>query len=273
MRQDRRRNGRGWALGKIGRPGSRAGSRIVPVLAAAGLTVLGCSLLPPVSDGPAPAPVSPSPEVAAAPPEPVQWDLDWADGAVFYEIFVRSFADSDGDGIGDFKGLTAKLDYLNDGDPATTGDLGIEGIWLMPVFASPSYHGYDTTDYDAVNPEYGTLEDFETFLAEAHRRGIRVIVDLVLNHTSAQHPWFVASASSPDSPKRDWYEWSDTDPGWTRPWGEPGAPTWHEKNGAYYYGIFWSGMPDLNFRNPEVREEAKRLARQWLDRGVDGFRL
>jgi glycosidase len=95
----------------------------------------------------------------------------------------------------------------------------------------------------------------------------------MLNHTSSEHPWFVESASSPDSAKRDWYEWSDTDPGWTRPWGDPGTPTWHEKNGAYYYGIFWGGMPDLNFRNPEVREEAKRLARLWLDRGVDGFRL
>ncbi|MDY7092884.1 MAG: alpha-amylase family glycosyl hydrolase [Acidobacteriota bacterium] len=205
--------------------------------------------------------------------DPVQWDLDWADGAVFYEIFVRSFADSDGDGIGDFPGLTAKLDYLNDGDPETHGDLGVEGIWLMPVFASPSYHGYDVVDYETINPDYGTLEDFQTFLEAAHQRGIRVIVDFMLNHTSAQHPWFVESASSPDSPKRDWYEWSDTDPGWTRPWGDPGTPTWHEKNGAYYYGIFWSGMPDLNFRNPEVREEAKRLAKLWLDRGVDGFRL
>lgn len=205
--------------------------------------------------------------------DPVQWDLDWADGTVFYEIFVRSFADSDGDGIGDFPGLTAQLDYLNDGDPQTHGDLGIEGIWLMPVFASPSYHGYDVVDYETINPDYGTLEDFQAFLAAAHERGIRVIVDFMLNHTSAQHPWFVESASSPDSPKRNWYEWSDTDPGWTRPWGDPGTPTWHEKNGAYYYGIFWGGMPDLNFRHPEVRAEAQRLAKLWLDRGVDGFRL
>lgn len=244
---------------------------------------LGCSLLPPVSDQPGGAEPAAASSQAVVPPAPgtvpalapamAQWDLDWADGAVFYEIFVRSFADSDGDGVGDFRGLTAKLDYLNDGDPATDQDLGVEGIWLMPIFTSPSYHGYDTVDYESIDPEYGTLEDFETFLAEAHRRGIRVIVDLVLNHTSSQHPWFIASASSPDSPKRDWYEWSDTDPGWTRPWGDPGEPTWHEKNGAYYYAIFWGGMPDLNFRNPEVREEAKRLALLWLDRGVDGFRL
>jgi alpha-amylase len=209
--------------------------------------------------------------VAPVPSQPVQWQLSWARGAVFYEIFVRSFADSDGDGKGDFKGLTAKLDYLNDGNPATGSDLGVDAIWLMPVFSSPSYHGYDTTDYEHVNPDYGTDEDFQRFLTAAHRRGIRVILDLVINHTGRDHPWFVDSASSPSSAKRDWYVWRPDNPGWTQPWGN--GPTWHQRGGAYYYGIFWSGMPDLNFENPAVRAEVIRIARLWLDRGVDGLRL
>jgi glycosidase len=210
--------------------------------------------------------------VSAFGPETVpQWNLDWADGAAFYEIFVRSFADSDGDGMGDLKGLTARLDYLNDGDPASTADLGVKGIWLMPIFASPSYHGYDVTDYEHVNPAYGSDADFDRFLAEAHKRGIRVIVDLVMNHTSSQHPWF-QEAEDPRSSRRDWYVWSDRDEGWGQPWN-PGGTTWHPAAGAYYYGLFWSGMPDLNFRTRAVREEMKRIAEHWLKRGVDGFRL
>jgi len=185
---------------------------------------------------------------------------------------VRSFADSDGDGVGDLAGLTARLDYLNDGDPATDADLGVDALWLMPVFESPSYHGYDVVDYERIDREYGTLEQFERLLAEAHRRGLRVIVDFVLNHTSAEHPWFVDSASGASSPRRDWYVWRADDPGWTQPWGGSN-PTWHERGGAYYYGVFWGGMPDLNFASPAVREEMKRLAKLWLDRGVDGFRL
>ncbi len=208
--------------------------------AAASLALAGCAHAPQAS-----ARATPPRAAAAAAPG---WQLDWARGATFYEIFVRSFADSDGDGVGDLRGLTAHLDYLNDGDPATTTDLGVEGLWLMPIFASPSYHGYDTVDYRTINPAYGTMEDFETFIAAAHKRGIKVIVDLVINHTGADHPWFVDSASSPASPKRDWYVWRADDPGWKQPWG--GGPTWHEKNGAYYYGIFWSGMPDLNLAQP-----------------------
>lgn len=209
----------------------------------------------------------------APPPEAAVrgWQLDWADGVVFYEVFVRSFADSDGDGIGDLRGLTASLDYLNDGDPASANDLGVEGIWLMPVFDSPSYHGYDVVDYRAVEPDYGTMADLEAFLAAAHERGIRVVVDLMVNHTSSEHPWFAESASSPASPRRDWYVWRADDPGWTQPWG--GDSTWHEHNGAYYYGIFWSGMPDLNFENPEVVAEVEAIADFWLARGVNGFRL
>jgi len=241
--------------------------RFAPLLTAAALAA-GCSL--------APGRTPPHPADEAAPAAAAErapgWDHAWARDAVFYEVFVRSFADSDGDGIGDLRGLTARLDDLNDGDPATTTDLGVDGLWLMPIFASPSYHGYDTTDYESINPDYGTLDDFDTLLAEAHRRGIRVILDFVMNHTSDQHPWFVESASSPASPRRDWYVWRADDPGWTQPWGST-YPTWHPRDGAFYYGIFWSGMPDLNFRTPAVRREIERLAELWLDRGVDGFRL
>jgi len=205
---------------------------------------------------------------------PTQWDHEALRGDVFYQIFVRSFADSDGDGVGDFKGLTQKLDYLNDGDPATDSDLGIEGIWLMPIFESPSYHGYDTVDYLSIDHEYGTLEDFRAFLDAAHARGIRVIVDFVMNHSSAQHPWFRASASSLRSPYRDWYVWRAASPGWTQPWGD--GPVWHKNpfgDGTFYYGVFWSGMPDLNFAYAPVRSEMKRLAEHWRAFGVDGFRL
>ncbi|RYY10867.1 MAG: alpha-amylase, partial [Cytophagaceae bacterium] len=124
----------------------------------------------------------------------------WWNDAVFYEVFVRSFYDSNGDGKGDFAGLTSKLDYLNDGNAATTTDLGVTALWLMPTMASPSYHGYDISDYKATQPDYGTMAEFETFLAAAHQRGIKVILDLVLNHSSNQHPWFTQSASSTTSP-------------------------------------------------------------------------
>ncbi len=201
-----------------------------------------------------------------------RWQSGDFAGKVFYEIFVRSFRDSDGDGIGDFAGIIERLDYLNDGIPATTGDLGVEGLWLMPVFASPSYHGYDCTDYYTLNPDYGTEEDFRRLLEACHARGIAVVLDLMVNHTSDQHPWFVESAGSPDSPRRDWYVWRADDPGWTQPWGGSN-PTWHERDGAYYYGIFWGGMPDLNFDNPAVRREFEAISDHWLARGVDGFRL
>ncbi len=202
---------------------------------------------------------------AYAPPE------GWWREAVFYEVFVRSFQDSDGDGKGDLRGLIQKLDYLNDGDPATSTDLGVDALWLMPVFESPSYHGYDASDYEALERDYGTPQDFHDLVVEAHRRGIKVILDLVLNHTSSQHPWFRA-ALSPSDPRRGWYVWSPTDPGWTQPWN-PAQDTWYQAGGAWYYGVFWSGMPDLNWKNPAVADEAARVARLWLDRGVDGFRL
>ena len=196
--------------------------------------------------------------------------LAWWNDCVFYEIFVRSFYDSDGDGIGDLPGLTSQLDYLNDGDPTTDTDLGITGIWLMPIAESPSYHGYDATNYRAIEPDYGTMADFEAFLAAAHARGIKVIVDLVMNHCSSQHPWFTASRAN-DPAYRDWFRWSPTDPGETGPWGQQ---VWHQSGGDWYYGLFSGGMPDLNYDTPAVKQEMFDTAAWWLDTvGVDGFRL
>ena len=193
----------------------------------------------------------------------------WWDNTVFYEIFVRSFYDSDGDGIGDLRGIIEKLDYLNDGDPSTTDDLGVTGIWLMPIFPSPSYHGYDVTDYRAINPDYGTMADFRALISAAHARGIKVIIDFVGNHTSDQHPWFQASADN--SSKRNWYLWNSNQPNYQGPWGQQ---VWHERNNSYYYGIFWGGMPDLNFKNLEVTNEIKNTVRFWYEEiGVDGFRI
>ena len=204
-------------------------------------------------------------------------DVWWQD-AVFYEVFVRSFGDSSkgplaNDGVGDLRGLIERLDYLNDGDPNTTRDLGVTGIWLMPIMQSPSYHGYDTVDYYRVDDEYGTNEDFKELIRECHARGIKVIIDLVLNHCSSQHPWFI-EAQDPDSDKRDWFIWSPTKPDYKGPWGQT---VWHDApngSGEAFYGQFWHGMPDLNFRHPPVTEELHRIVRFWLeDMGADGFRL
>ena len=193
----------------------------------------------------------------------------WWNDAVFYEIFVRSFSDSDGDGIGDLNGIINKLDYLNDGNPATDTDLGVTAIWLMPIFPSPSYHGYDVTDYRAINPDYGTLEDFRNLVTQAHARGIKIVIDFVANHTSDLHPWF--AASSQNQSKRDWYVWESSHPNFNGPWGQN---VWHLRNNSYYYGIFWHGMPDLNFKNEEVTTEIKDVVRYWYeDIGVDGFRI
>ncbi len=210
--------------------------------------------------------------VAPASGAVVQEQPAWTRGAVCYEVFVRSFADSDGDGIGDLNGLIARLDYINDGNPATGSDLGASCIWLMPITASPSYHGYDVSDYYRVKPEYGTNEDFTRLVAESHRRGIRVLVDMVLNHASSDHPSFQAALRDTTSPFRAWYRFSPTPLG-KGPWG---AEAWHRSpvRDEYYYGVFWKGMPDLNYETPAVREEAKKVATYWLrEMGVDGFRL
>lgn len=193
---------------------------------------------------------------------------------VYYEIFVRAFADSDGDGIGDLRGVVNMLDYLNDGDPETTEDLGVSGIWLMPIHPSPSYHGYDVTDYRSIHPDYGTLEDFQVLIEEAHKRGMKVIMDLVVNHTSSEHPWFLEAAMDPSSPYRDWYVWRDEEDSPIAV-SAAGGPAWHRSpgGGADYLGVFWSGMPDLNFDHAAVRREMIDIGKFWLELGVDGFRL
>lgn len=198
---------------------------------------------------------------------------EWFHHSVFYLIFVRSFQDSDGDGRGDLRGLIQRLDYLNDGNPATDTDLGVNALWLMPIHPSPNNHGYDVLDYFAVNPEYGTMDDFKTLLAEARRRGIRIVLDLVINHASNRHPFFEESAKGPDSPKRDWFIWSDRILHTRGPWGQ--SRVWHplgENN--YYYGVFNFLMPDWNHRNPAVAQMFRDIARFWIrDVGVAGFRL
>jgi alpha-amylase len=197
----------------------------------------------------------------------------WKRGAVCYEIFVRSFYDSDADGVGDLNGLIQKLDYVNDGDPKTNRDLGARCIWLMPIAESPSYHGYDVSDYYKVDREYGTNEDFKRLVAEAHRRGIKVLIDMVLNHSSSEHPYFQQALRDTASPYREWYRFAPRHPGDRNPWG---GDNWHRSSvrDEYFYGLFWSGMPDLNYQSPAVREEAKKVARFWLEEmGADGFRL
>jgi maltose alpha-D-glucosyltransferase/alpha-amylase len=200
-----------------------------------------------------------------------QDDKLWYKDAVIYQLHVRTFCDSDGNGIGDFRGLTNKLDYLQ--------ELGINAIWLLPFYPSPLRDdGYDISDYTSVNPTYGTIEDFKTFLAAAHSRRIRVITELVLNHTSDQHPWFQEARSSRDNPKRDWYVWSDTD---NRYQGvriifldtEMSNWAWDPISKSYYWHRFFGHQPDLNFDNPAVREAMWDVMKFWCEMGVDGFRL
>ena len=186
-----------------------------------------------------------------------------APSGVWYEIFVRSWYDTNGDGIGDLNGVTAKLDYLK--------SLGVDGIWLMPINPSPSYHGYDVTDYYGINPQYGTLADFRHLLAEAHKRGIKVIIDMVINHSGNENRWFMA-AQDPRSPYHDWYTWADkyTD---LASDSVTGGTAWHAAGRAHYLGIFAPTMPDLNYDNPAVRAEMIKVGQYWLKQGVDGFRL
>ncbi len=197
-------------------------------------------------------------------------NLKWWQSAVFYQIYPRSFADGNGDGIGDLAGMIARLDYLR--------DLGVDAIWLSPHYPSPNIDcGYDISDYTGVAPEYGNLDDFQRFLDGAHRRGMRLILDLVLNHTSDRHPWFVESRASLQNPKRDWYIWQPGRDGrppnnWYSTFGGP-AWTLDPVTKAYYYHCFFRQQPDLNWRNPEVKQAMFAAVRFWLDLGVDGFRL
>jgi maltose alpha-D-glucosyltransferase / alpha-amylase len=204
-------------------------------------------------------------------PLALQEDNLWYKDAVIYQLHVRTFCDSNGDGIGDFVGLTQRLDYLQ--------ELGTNTIWLLPFYPSPLRDdGYDIADYTTVHPSYGTLDDFKAFLTAAHNRGLRVVIEMVMNHTSDQHPWFQEARSSRDNPKRDWYVWSDTD---TKYQGvriifidtELSNWTWDPVSKSYYWHRFFYHQPDLNFDNPEVFEAMWEITKFWLDMGVDGFRL
>ncbi len=217
---------------------------------------LGCQTQPPTETTPQGPPVA-----------------DWPRG-ITYEVFVRAFADSDGDGIGDLPGLTMQLDYL--------ADLGVQALWLMPVSPSPSYHKYDVVDYYGIDPEYGTKEDFRAFVDAAHQRGLRVVIDLVLNHSSAQHPWFQEARQSPQSSLRPYYVWADDSTiarlGETKEGSadSEGTVQWHNSTigDERYYGYFSRNMPDLNYDHPAVRREVYKIGRYWLEEmGVDGFRL
>jgi alpha-amylase len=197
-----------------------------------------------------------------APSTPAErWSTDPGAG-VYYEVFVRSFQDSDGDGIGDLRGLAARLPVL--------ADLGVTGLWLTPIHPSPSYHGYDVTDYRAIHEDLGSLADARALFAAAHRHGMRVVLDLVVNHTSDRHPWFVAARAG-DPTRRDWYRFERDPPATV---GTLGGPAWHDAgDGTRYLGLFVAEMPDLDHRNPEVVLALLDVATFWIDLGVDGFRV
>lgn len=203
----------------------------------------------------------------------VDTDPSWYLDAVFYQIFVRSFYDSNGDGKGDLNGIIQKLDYIT--------NIGFNAVWLLPIFESPSYHGYDATDYYSIESDYGNLTSFQNFLSSAHNKGVRVILDMVLNHTSSSHPWFQDSVYNRNG-KGDWYVWTNVSidvlraSGWQDAWGGGDANNvwhWNSTKNMYYYGAFWSGMPDLNLLNPAVSNEMFKIGSNWLAKGVDGYRL
>ena len=207
------------------------------------------------------------PLMRANAPEPLSW---WQAG-VIYQIYPRSYADADGDGVGDLRGITSRLDHLH--------QLGVDALWLSPIYPSPMVDfGYDVTDHTGVDPLFGDLADFDALVAGAHRRGLRVLVDFIPNHTSDQHPWFTASRSSRADPQRAWYLWADPAPDGGPPnnWRSVfGGPSWtlDAATGQYYYHAYLPQQPDLNWRNPSVRQAQLDVMRSWLDRGVDGFRI
>jgi alpha-glucosidase len=214
----------------------------------------------------------------ALPAQPAAATPWWAHASI-YEIYVRSFQDSNGDGIGDLRGVTQRLGYLH--------ELGVDAIWLTPFYPSPNADfGYDVSDYTGIAPEYGTLADWDALVREADRQGIRILVDLVVNHSSDQNPWFLESRSSRDNPKRDWYVWRDPKPGTVNPGNPQGEPptnwlsifpgpawSWDAKTAQWYYHIFLPQQPDLNWANPQLREAMYGVVRYWLDHGASGFRL
>ncbi|HST95764.1 MAG TPA: alpha-amylase family glycosyl hydrolase, partial [Microvirga sp.] len=198
-------------------------------------------------------------------------ETTWWKRGIVYQIYPRSFQDSNGDGIGDLKGIRQRLDYL--------AWLGVDAIWISPIYTSPmADFGYDVADYCGIDPIFGTIEDFDRLVEDAHARGLKLILDFVPNHTSDRHPWFVESRSSRTDPKRDWYIWRDAAPdgsppnNWISNFGGP-AWEWDEATGQYYHHAFLKEQPDLNWRNPEVRAAMQDVLRFWLDRGVDGFRV
>ncbi len=201
----------------------------------------------------------------------------WWRTAVVYQVYPRSFTDADGDGVGDLPGVLTRLDHLE--------ALGVDVLWLSPVYPSPQEdNGYDISDYQDVDPLFGSLADLDALIAALHERGMKLVLDLVVNHTSSAHPWFLASRSSTTDPRRDWYWWRPPRPGFQA--GTPGAeptnwrsmfsgPAWQfdEATGEYYLHVFATGQPDLNWENPQVRSAVHAMMRWWLDRGVDGFRM
>ncbi len=204
---------------------------------------------------------------------------DWHKDAVFYHIWVKSFNDSDGDGFGDINGIVQKLDYLNDGNPETNSDLGVNAIWLSPIFESfgkgATIHAYDTIDHYKINEKFGTNEDVETLLKEAHKRGVRIIFDYIPNHISAYHPWFTDSINGGE--KKDWFVWNkNPDQNYAQAWGGGKyTDVWHKvlKNKSYFYGAFHRSMPDLNFENERVKTEMANVLIYWLNKGFDGARV
>jgi alpha-glucosidase len=250
-----------------GRLGGTVRSLLAPLALCLGLATLSChSSSDDAAATPAPATVDRAAEARRLLSGP-----DWYRHAVFYEVYVRSFQDSNGDGIGDLKGLTSRLDELK--------SLGVDALWLMPIMPTPFRDsGYDIADYRGINPDYGTLADFDELLAEAKKRDMRVMIDLVLNHTSDQHPWFTDSRSSKTSEHADWYVWSDTPSPPDNPCHTQnpsfGDSAWEldPTRQQYYFHRFYAAQPDLNYRNPAVVKETLDVARFWLDRGVDGFR-
>ncbi len=190
--------------------------------------------------------------------------LWWRDG-VIYQVYPRSFQDTDGDGLGDFRGITSRLDYLQ--------ELGVSAIWLSPFYPSPDKDfGYDIADHCKVDPRFGNMGDFNELVRQSHDRGIRVILDLVLNHTSDQHPWFIESRSSRDNPRHDWYIWREKPNNWISYFGGK-AWKFDPVTGQYFLHLFTADQPDLNWRNPDVRQAQLDVVRCWLESGVDGFRL